>query len=284
MSVSLLGGISEIADLYDHFILDVYGVLHDGIAPYPMTYDALARMKDAGKQTCLLSNSPRRAGMMVRSLEAMGLSRSLYDHVWTSGEATYAALKERPAEWGDACWFVGTTYGAEITHGHGLQMARGPQEASFILNSIPGTEGAERERLVRDLRIAAERGLPMICANPDLVVNIGEEQHECAGTFAAIYEGMGGEVIYFGKPHAPVYETCYAMMGNPDKARMCAVGDSLHTDIAGANGFGIAGVLNLAGIHREEIEENGQIDEDRLGRLIARAPNRPAYALAGLRW
>jgi HAD superfamily hydrolase (TIGR01459 family) len=281
---SLINGLSEIAEGYDHFILDVYGVLHDGIRPFPHTIDALTQMKRAGKRICLLSNSPRRSEPMEESLAAMRITRDLYDHVWTSGEATYHALKNRPAEWGDHCWFIGTHYGAEITRGHGLTLVQDPREASFILNSIPGTEGSARSQLTRGLEIAARRGLPMICANPDLVVNIGDEQFECAGTFALEYDRIGGRVLYEGKPHRPVYEKCHALLGHPEKRRLCAVGDSFHTDIAGANGFGIDSVMNLVGIHWDEVETNGQPDPGKLEHLLDTAKTHPDYLMAGLRW
>lgn len=282
--VPLINGLEEISEHYDHFILDVYGVLHDGIRPFPLTIDALGKMKRAGKQICLLSNSPRRAALMEQSLTAMNITRDLYDHVWTSGEATYQALKNRPAEWGDNCWFIGTTYGAEITRGHGLNIVQRPEDASFILNSIPGTEGTARKILMEQLRYSAANNLPMVCANPDLVVNIGTEQYECAGTFALEYERMGGRVIYEGKPHKPVYQSCYEMLGRPDKKRLCAVGDSFHTDIAGANGFNIDSVMNLVGIHWEEIETNGQPDERKLETMLSAAKTHPTYLMTGLSW
>lgn len=119
--------------------------------------------------------------------------------------------------------------------------------------------------------------MPMICSNPDLVVHIGDELYECAGTFAKIYADMGGRVIYHGKPYAPVYERCFELLGNPEKSRLCAIGDSLHTDIAGANGFGIDGILNLAGIHREEITPEAL-------ESLNDQPHLPRYVVNGFVW
>ncbi len=284
MSVPLIEGLEEIAGAYDHFILDIFGVIHDGIRPFEGTIWCLQMLQDMGKQTCLLSNSPRRADGACGQMEAMGIPRSLYDHAVTSGEATYQSLKNRSDALGDECWFIGNDYGSEITEGMGLNILSGPEGASFILNSIPGTESRERTILMAQLEVAADKNLPMICANPDLVVNIGAAQYECAGTFAAAYEKMGGEVIYHGKPHAPVYEACYELLGRPEKRKICAVGDSFHTDITGANGFGIDSVMNLVGIHWDEVITNGRIDPAKMRAMLGTYSTHPNFMMAGFNW
>ncbi len=278
MSTPLLSGLSEISDNYDAFILDIFGVIHDGLRPFAGTLDCLTHLRAAGKRVCLLSNSPRRASGAAAQMESMGIGRDLYDHIVTSGEATYEALRSRGDAMGDDCWFIGTAMVSEILEGQDLNLVNGPEDASFILNSIPGTEASAVEVLKAQLQVAADNGLPMICANPDMVVNIGNTQHECAGTFAKIYEDMGGRVTYHGKPYAPVYERCYDLLGHPDKARLCAVGDSFHTDIAGARAFGIDSVMNLVGIHWEEAEDIGT------ERLLEQQAHIPTYLISGFAW
>ena len=157
MSVPLIEGLEEIAGAYDHFILDIFGVIHDGIRPFGGTIRCLQMLQDMGKQTCLLSNSPRRADGACGQMAAMGIPRSLYDHAVTSGEATYQALKSRGDALGDDCWFIGNDYGSEITEGMGLNILSGPEGASFILNSIPGTEASSVEILKQQLQIAADK-------------------------------------------------------------------------------------------------------------------------------
>ncbi len=273
--------IQQIAPQYDHFILDIFGVLHDGLRPFTHTVDTLKALQNAGKQICLLSNSPRLAKGAADQMEAMGIPRNLYDHIVTSGEATHYALKERPDSFhqgcGDQCWFIGNHIVAEVFDGLDIQLQDSPEYASFILNSIPGTAPPARESFIRNLELALKKNLPMICSNPDLVVHIGDDLYECAGSFAKIYEDMGGRVLYHGKPHTPVYRRCHDLLGNPDKSRICAIGDSLHTDIAGANGFGIDSILNLAGIHREEItpEVLTHIDDH---------PHKPTYLINRFAW
>jgi len=282
--VPLIKGLSDIAEHYDHFILDIYGVLHDGILPFALTIETLEKLKRAGKQTCLLSNSPRRVDNVISALKSMGITRAHYDHILTSGEATYQALKNRDADLGNDCWFIGNAWGSEILEGQNLKILNDPEKASFLLNSIPGTEGTERDKFMKQLKIAADKDLPMLCANPDLVVNIGTELYECAGTFAALYEQMGGRVVYFGKPHKPVYETCFTLLGKPDKSRICAVGDSFHTDITGANRFRIDSLINLIGIHWEEVVTNGKADPAKLEALLESQSTQPTYMMAGLSW
>jgi len=127
-------------------------------------------------------------------------------------------------------------------------------KADFILNACGGTKKQDYEAMWNMVKEALAYKLPMICTNPDLVVNIGTRQYLCAGTFAKFYEENGGEVLYHGKPHHPVYEMAWHILGKPDKTRMIAIGDSLHTDIQGANHFEIDSVFNFSGIHEEELE------------------------------
>ena len=280
----LINGVHEIAERYDAFILDIFGVIHDGIRPFPGTIKCLQAMKEMGKATCLLSNSPRRVSGAVSQMEMMGISSSLFDHAVTSGEATYQALTNRDEALGNDCWFIGTGVVSEIMDGLDLNLVDGPEDASFILNSIPGTETSAVEILKQQLQTAADKGLPMICANPDLVVNIGSAQHECAGTFAKYYEELGGHVIYHGKPYEPVYEMCYELLEKPEKSKLCAIGDSFHTDITGANRFGIDSVMNLVGIHWDEIVTNGDIDPRKMHAMLSAQSTHPTYMMSGFDW
>ncbi len=278
----------DIADKYDHFIIDIYGVLHDGIHAFPDTVECLTALKKAGKQICLLSNSPRRAeGTRFQMESYFGIPRNLYDHVITSGEATHEDLKKRRDILGGKCWFIGKSVMQEVTEGLNFLLLDNPEHAEFILNSIPEIGDNDVGHLVAQLEMAAQKKLPMLCANPDLVVNIGNTQHACAGTFAALYEKMGGDVTYHGKPHAPVYEWAWELLGHPEKSKILAIGDSLHTDIQGANNFGIDSAFNLVGIHWEEVQLDhapGQADLSKIQKVISAQPHRPIYSMAGFKW
>ena len=286
MTGRLLHGLAEILGGYDHLILDIFGVLHDGLRAFPDTVATLRAIQDQGLQTCLLSNTPRRAHAAVAQMERMGIGRGFYTHIVTSGESAFESLRDDEKTFGKKCWFIGRPSPIEITHDLDLTLLPGPEGADFILNSIPGTEDSDVRVLEKNLRRAADLGLPMLCANPDLVVNIGNEQHLCAGTFAAFYESIGGCVVYHGKPHTPVYERCHALLGHPDKTRILAIGDAFHTDIAGARRFGIASVLNLDGIHGEEVAmdaTSGTLDPRKLKALLAAKEHKPDYVIQGFR-
>lgn len=283
----LIDSLFDATDDYDAFIIDIFGVIHNGIDLFSNTIKTLRKLKTQGKSLCLLSNTPKRASGTAAQLMHMGVTPDLYDHIVTAGEATHQALAHRENDFhkscGHECWYIGTSYAIEILHGLDLKIVDNPERASFILNSMPGTETRDVEVLKQRLQIAVDRDLPMICANPDLVVNIGDEQYECAGTFAAIYEEMGGRVVYHGKPHNPVYERCRDLLRAPDKNRILAIGDAFHTDIAGAQNFGIDSILNLTGIHWDELTTNGAPDDAKIQTLIKTQDYKPTYVLGGFK-
>jgi len=282
-----IDGLSDIAAQYDHFILDIFGVIHNGIEPFAGTVECLRALQDSGKQVCLLSNSPNRARRAVEHMGEMGIARESYHHIVTSGEATHLAFREQVEEYGRDCWLVGTEMMAQVFEGCDVRLHDHPERASFILNSIPGTHKTAKATFMDNLKVAADKGLPMICANPDLVVNIGSEQYECAGTFAKYYEEeLGGRVVYHGKPHQPVYEQCYELLGRPDKSSVCAVGDAFHTDITGANRFGVDCILNIEGIHEHEVRcpVHGGVDNARIETMLDEQQEKPNYVMVGFRW
>ncbi len=289
MSLSLLQGLGEIAGGYDGFILDLWGVLHDGTAPFPGVVDALGRLKAAGKRLAVLSNAPRRAALVEARMNEIGLTRGLYDHVHSSGEETWQHLLRRDdpfyAALGQRCYHLGPARDDNMLEGIGLQRVADINDAEFILNTGPSDWDetvAQHEPL---LRAARARDLPMVCANPDLVVVHQGRRAICAGAVAQRYEALGGRVRWHGKPFRPAYETCFAALGISDRRRIIAVGDSLRTDIAGANAAGIDSVLVTGGIHAEEFGLAGsQLDLDRLIEAVAASGHKPDAVIAHFRW
>jgi HAD superfamily hydrolase (TIGR01459 family) len=286
----LLPGLAALADQHDGFILDLWGCVHDGIAPYPGVIDCLLRLRARGKAVCLLSNAPRRVPVLAARLERMGIDTRHYDHLMSSGEATHAALASRSdaahAALGRRFLHLGPPRDDSVHEGLGLERVRRPEEADFILNT-----GIDRaEETVADhaplLAAAAARDLPMVCANPDMVVVVGGRRQICAGALAAAYEEMGGRVIRHGKPLPGVYRSCLALMGAPDPRRVLAVGDGLETDIAGARTAGLPSVLVAGGIHAEALAlaADGRIDPAGLACLLDDAPARPDAVIPILRW
>ena len=251
-----LDGFAPLASRYDGFILDLWGVIHDGVRPYPGAVDCLARLGAAGKRRALLSNGPRRNHVIQAAMRAMGIADSLYDAILTSGEATWMALRDRPDAWlrslGDRVFHLGPVRDLSVVEHLPLTRVATPAEATFVVNSGPDdTLGATEPGAYEEtLAACIARNLPMVCANPDLEVIRDGRRVLCAGALAQRYEAMGGAVRYFGKPDPAVYPVVLQALG---VARVLAVGDALRTDVAGATAAGLPACWVLGGIHGEEL-------------------------------
>jgi HAD superfamily hydrolase (TIGR01459 family) len=254
----LLDGFSAIAARYDGFILDLWGVIHDGVKPYPGAVDCLEHLRAAGKSVVLLSNAPRRSSAAEKMLRRMAISQDLYDSILTSGEAVHLALRDRTDPWfaalGKRVFHLGPQRDRNVVEGLDLALVETPEAADFLLNTGPDdhrspTDVAAFEAVLQD---CARHGLPMICANPDLEVIRGGERVICAGALAARYEQMGGAVRSLGKPDPAIYGPVLTMLGTA-KAVTLAVGDSLRTDISGAAHAGVDSCWVLGGIHGEAL-------------------------------
>jgi HAD superfamily hydrolase (TIGR01459 family) len=215
-------GVADLAARYDHFVIDQWGVLHDGHAPYPDAIDCLRHLRAAGKRVVLLSNSGKRTRVNCTRLRAIGFTEELYDDVVTSGEATWRAL----AAWADPFFrelgrrcILWSRYGnRSLVEKLELETVERAEDADFLL--LGGTLDTARLEDFRDaLEGAVRRDLPMVCANPDIVaVQAGGVFGMAPGAVARHYEGLGGRVFYVGKPHRPIYELCLETLGNPRKA------------------------------------------------------------------
>ncbi len=287
-TIPLLRGIAERADRYDGFIIDVWGVLHDGGRAYPGAIDCLKQMKAAGKGIALLSNAPRPAAGIVLVLQDLGFPPELYDVLMTSGQEVWQNLKRRTDPWyaalGPRCYLLGLFKDTPMLEGVDVVQVERVEDADFILNT-----GADFGETVADyaelLAKAAALNLPMICANPDLVVIHHGIREICAGALALEYETLGGTVRYHGKPFPSVYHECFRLLGLSDTSRIAAFGDALATDMAGAKAVGIDSYFVTGGIHAAEI---GPLEDERALRVIAElcgnAGVKPQGALPGLIW
>lgn len=283
-------GLAGLAARYDAFIVDLWGVMHDGVQAFPEAIACLERLKAAGKTILILSNAPRRAAEVTARNADLGIDPGLSDAVMSSGEDTWRHLAQRPDAWyrrlGTRCWHLGPQRDGGMRDGLDLTFVEGPQGADFILNT--GADGPEDTvaRYEDTLAVARARGLPMVCANPDLEVIRGGARELCAGALAARYEALGGDVRYHGKPHPAIYEICFALLGHPERARVAAIGDALRTDIAGANAAGIDGLFVAGGLQGETlgVDEEGYPDPTRLAAQVEAEGHRPTAALPKLRW
>ena len=261
MIVQVIGGLRELAPHYDGFILDLWGVIHDGVAPMPGAADCLRSLMESNKRIILLSNAPRRADDVIRRITLIGVPAGLYHHVMSSGEEAWQHLRRRDdpfyAALGRRCLHIGSERDIEIRQGLDLEFVATAEEADFVLNTGPAGWDDRLEDYEPILQLALDRNLPMICANPDIVVMHGNQLALCAGALAKWYEEAGGRVRWHGKPFRSVYDTCVELLGIDDCSRILAVGDSVRTDIAGAAGAGIDSLLIADGIHAEEFGTAG---------------------------
>jgi HAD superfamily hydrolase (TIGR01459 family) len=288
--IPLLAGVREIAERYHGYILDLWGVLHDGQAPLPGVIECLTRLKLGGKRLVILSNAPRRAHLVEERVTEIGIPRKLYDHLLSSGEEVWQHLKRRDDDFyralGRVCYHIGPPRDDNMLADLGLRRVETVSDAEFILNTGPWGWNEIVANYETVLQGGRERDLPMGCANPDLVVMQRGSRVICAGALAQRYEAMGGRVRWHGKPFPAIYDTCFKLLGIADQQRILAVGDSLRTDIAGSNGVGIASLLILVGIHGEELGVSPGVlpDAGRLAAAVAESGHRPTYAMAHLVW
>lgn len=289
-AIPMLDGLSAIADRYDGFIVDLWGTVHNGYQPLLGALDCLTALKAADKRILILSNAPRRIGPVVDRMRKVGIPDDAYDAVFSSGEAAHLALRDRDDAFHGAleraCYMLGPPDDASVIEGLPYELVESVRAAHFIL-AIGKFHLGEQVRDYEPLLVAAaERRLPMVCANPDLEVLRGDEREICAGALAKRYEAIGGIVHYHGKPHAPIYAASLQRLGIADRARVLAIGDSLGTDVAGAAAAGIDSVLITSGIHEAELgaARFEPPNPDALLALANRKGARPTAAMVSFRW
>lgn len=286
----VIAGIRDVAERYDGYVLDLWGTVHDGYRPLPGVIDCLERLRARGARIVVVSNAPRRNHAVIARMREIGIADALWDHVLSSGEAANRALLHRDDPWharlGRRCYHLGPDRDDSVLEDLDIERVDDVAAAEFIVNT--GLDKAEET--VADyepvLRAGAEAGVPMICANPDLVVLRGDVTELCAGALAARYEEMGGEVRYHGKPHAPIYETVLGLLGIADRARIVGVGDALRTDVRGATNAGFDSLLVTGGIHAGDlgVREGETPDRRRLLRLYDEIGVSPTAAIPGFAW
>ena len=290
--VPILRHFAQVAERYDLILCDVWGVLHDGRRAHAPASDALIRFRglpgERPRRVVLVSNAPRPWHGVQRILDRFGVPREAYDAILTSGDLTHDLLKAHP---GEAVYHLGPERDLPIYEGLDIRLV--PEaEAQRVVCTGLFDDDTETEEDYRDSLAAMHaRGVPMICANPDLVVERDKKLIPCAGLIAMAYAEIGGEVVYAGKPYPPVYAAALAMAGAldglapPDKRRTLAVGDAIRTDIAGASGVGIPTLLVARGIHAEEL--GVAAEHDALGDIaewLAAQPVRPDAVTERFAW
>ena len=238
--------IDRLVEPYSTILCDIWGVIHDGGQLFPGAAERLEAFKRAGKTVILITNAPRPADRIRLGLDRLGLPRSAYDAVTSSGEAGIAALVElgRPAG------FIGTADDRADLIAHGVALAA----EGFAELAVTGLDErrADPAQYRDELEEAVRRGVRMHCLNPDRVVVHCGARVACAGALADMYEAMGGRVRWYGKPDRPIYEHALRLAGSPDLGRVLAIGDGLVTDMVGAARLGVDALFVAGGIHAGE--------------------------------
>ncbi|HUC18596.1 MAG TPA: TIGR01459 family HAD-type hydrolase [Acetobacteraceae bacterium] len=260
-------GMARLAGEYGGFIVDLWGVVHDGVAPLPGAADCLSRIKAGGGRVVLLSNAPRRAAIAAQAMRQMGLADHLYDGILTSGEVTHTMLRDRADPWfanlGRRVFHLGPERDRNVIEGLDYRRVEDPKDAEFVLNTGPDDHRnpTRLDEFEPTLELCAAQRLPMVCANPDREVIRGGVRVLCAGALAERYRELGGVVRKVGKPDPSVYAPALTMLGLP-RPRVLAVGDALETDIAGAASADLPSCWVLGGIHGERLRGDRQAAEE----------------------
>jgi HAD superfamily hydrolase (TIGR01459 family) len=280
-------GIRAFADRYQGFVLDQWGVIHDGHRALPAALAAIAELKRRGKRLVLLSNSGRRAELNRRRLAALGFDVAMFDAVVTSGEIAWRRLRDRAEapfrDLGRRCLLLTIGGDLGVVEGLELELVETPEEADFLfatgLEAPPRPLEAYRPLLER----ARARGLPMLCSNPDRVAPVAGELVLAPGSLAAVYEDLGGSVRYVGKPYPAVYAACLDALQGLGREEVVAIGDSMEHDVKGANDAGIASCFLTGGIHAAEFPLEATL-EPGVARLAERHGARPDWVARRLAW
>ena len=277
---------STLAPAYDVVLCDVWGVVHNSVVAFADACGALARFRRQGGTVVLITNAPRPAEVVMALLDRLEVPRDAYDAIVSSGDVTRAILAARA---GESAFHIGPE--RDLRMFEGLDTPLVPvASADYVLCSGLFDDTIETPQDYAGLIAAMrERGLPMICANPDIVVERGDKLVYCAGAIADLYAAAGGSVLYAGKPYRPIYEQALAMAHSlrgreSELARILAIGDSVRTDLKGAAAFGIDCLFVTAGIHAEELGGRDRPDAAALGDIFAAAGLAPKAVMQRLVW
>lgn len=290
---AIIGSFAEVSDRYEAAFVDLWGCMHDGLRAFPEAVGAMRAFRARGGLVALVTNAPRPRRHVEAQIARLGIPADAWDVVATSGDAARVALFRGAV--GRRIWFMGEARDRVFLDppkivGDPVTIEEAPlEEAEGIVCCGPFDPFADPEANRPDLLLAKGRGLRLLCANPDIVVDRGESREWCAGAVARLYEEMGGTSLYFGKPHPPIYDlarTRLAALGRlPPDDRIVCIGDGPGTDIQGAAGEGLDCILVTGGLPARETgtPAGGQPGAAALAAYVQGQGLVPTYAIGYLR-
>ena len=288
----IIASLAEISDRYDALLVDLWGCVHDGVRAYPAAVEALRAFRAKGGAVVLLTNAPRPRADVQAQIAGFGVPEDAWDSIATSGDSARVAMFQGVV--GQKVWFMGnpeTDYGF-FTPPHVLAdpvaIEQVPlEQAEGIACLGPFDPQADPEVNRPQFLYAKQKGLKLLCANPDIVVDRGDVREWCAGALARLYTEMGGESYYFGKPHPPIYDLARRRLAeigrSTPEAKILAIGDGVHTDVDGAMGEDIDSLFITGGLAAAETKTSHQPDEAALNAYLTREMAAPTYAIGQLR-
>ena len=288
----IINTLAEVSDRYDALFVDLWGCVHNGVEPFTDAVSALQNYRAKGGKVVLLTNSPRPREGVTAQLDQIGVARDSWDTIATSGDSARAAMFQGVV--GEKVYFIGTEVEDE-TFFKPLKIMDDPvdiqkvplDEAEGIVCTGPFDSMADPDVNRPTFLYAKQKGLKLLCANPDIVVDRGERREWCAGALAKLYTEMGGESLYFGKPHPPIYDLARRRLLSlgadvPDSRILC-IGDGLSTDILGASGEALDSIFISGGLAAKETKTDTQPDPEALDQVLADAQLSPTYTIGYLR-
>lgn len=287
----IIRSLSEISDRYDVVFLDLWGCVHNGVTPFDEAISAMRAFRAQGGTVLLLTNAPRGRSSVAAHLDGMGLPKDCFDVIATSGDSARAAMFRGAV--GEKVYFIGQDHDQSFFDPLGIvenpvNIQSVPlDQAEGIVCCGPFDPMADPEEMRPDFLAAKTRGLKLLCANPDIIVDRGETREWCAGALAALYTEMGGESLYFGKPHPPIYDLARRRLEEigkptPDNRILC-VGDGIITDVAGAMGEDIDSLYITGGLAAAETKTVVDPDPAALKAYLATQNHVPTFAIGKLR-
>lgn len=283
--------LAEISDRYDALFCDLWGCVHDGLTPFAEAIAAMQTFRLKGGTVMLVTNAPRPHEPVRRQLERIGVPEDAYDGIATSGDSARAAMFRGAV--GENVYFIGQPQ--DQVFFSPLELIENPvtitqvsvEEADGIVCCGPFDSLADLEVMRPQFLLAKNKGLKLLCANPDIVVDRGDTREWCAGALAQLYTELGGESLYFGKPHPPIYDLARRRLDALGKSipdhRILCVGDGVLTDIDGALGEELDSLFITGGLAARETKTENQPDPTALEAYLANEMMQPTYSIGKLR-